>query len=217
MSAREVWSSDSDAILRGLVHSLNNRVAAIEATAATIEEMDANALRESLEVEGERLRSIAVLARSLASDGETREEACSVSEMLSEAVELAQLHPSLRDADVKVHGAEALPATRAVRSDAVRAMVLGLLAVGEAGPSTRSGRQELTLLCQATPEGDAQVQVRCLTSASGDGDLQKARVYAANSFLADSAGALALEVRGNMCALVIRMPALRRPARGAAP
>jgi hypothetical protein len=42
-------------------------------------------------------------------------------------------------------------------------------------------------------------------------------VYAANSFLADSAGALALEVRGNMCALVIRMPALRRPARGAAP
>lgn len=90
------WQALSDALLRGLVHALNNRLTSLSAFAelSAMGEDDFSAAR-TLPAELERLGRLSAHFRLLASEGESP-EALELGAMLDDALALHAHHPRIR-------------------------------------------------------------------------------------------------------------------------
>ena len=204
--AGEVWEDVSGAIVRGLVHALNNRIATIEGVAATLEDDDNDTISRHLRSEGERLRTLTETTRHIAVERSAGAETCTFPDVLSAAMQLASLHPDLRDLHVDVRGDDGLPALRLRLRRAQHAMLLGLLAAARDG----GGGDDLIALCTETPDERVEILLRPLKKRGGtdaEPELTEALCAAADAMLHSDGGEVELQAR-SVRSVVIRLPSL---------
>lgn len=185
--AAQVWVEVSGALIRGIVHTLNNRVAAVEGIAATLEDdEDIAALSLTLAGEGERLRALTELARGV-SDERAAPETTTLSDLIGPAIALARLHPDLRDAAVNIHGMDSMPALRVRQRKTMHALVLAILA------AAADGAGNLEVHCT---EGSYGVELLILPVKHAElDDDSRMRTEAANALLAMDGGSAELQER----------------------
>jgi len=184
------WSALSDALLRGLVHSLNNRLTALSAFTelATLGDAEFTAA-DVLPAEIARMERVTALFRLLANDG-LPPEALELRPVLDDAVALHLHHPMLRAirCEVTVVG-DPLP-VRAPRWALVRLLVTLI----ESAKSIAAARGDEHLTVQLS--GDEQDVAVTIADAS-------ATAYART--MAACCGATLAEPGG---AVVLRLPTL---------
>lgn len=145
----EDWLPVQEMLLRGLNHSLSNRLASLSALAMLIEgadRLDAR-MQEALSSDAERLGELLNLFRALPGSANVRREAVRFGDALARAGALIEHHPECRDIAVApVEEAPDAPPVKVASTDALRSSVLMMLAVsrGAASPAplvatTRSG------------------------------------------------------------------------------
>lgn len=124
------WQDVSDAILRGLVHALNNRLTALSAFAelASVGEEEFAAAR-ALPAGLERIQRVGALFRVLATDGELP-EAVELGAVLDDAAELHRHHSRVTAVPCEIMRAVPYVAVRAARRPLLRLLVL-LLEAGQ--------------------------------------------------------------------------------------
>lgn len=204
--AGEVWEDVSGALVRGLVHALNNRIATIEGVAATLEDDDNETISGHLRSEGERLRTLTETARHLAVERSAGAETCTLADVLSAAMQLASMHPDLRDLSVDLRGAENMPALRLRLRRAQHAMLLGLLAASRDG----GGGDALVALCTETPDERAEILLRPLKKRGGtdaEPEVTEALCAAADAMLHGDGGEVELQAR-SVRSVAVRLPSL---------
>jgi signal transduction histidine kinase len=138
------WTEEGDALVRGLAHTLSNRVAALGFTAESLGFDDAGSpeeLRQDLGKELRRLGDLTRLFKLLPREGIGRQEALQVADVLADAMALHEHHLELRDIPIRSEiQADVLP-VRVERWALLRALVLLLSAARRmAGvPADRGG------------------------------------------------------------------------------
>lgn len=110
LEARSAWLEVSDALLRGVGHALNNRVAALSAVAQVLAGSgEGGALREALSAETDRLQKVVELLRLLPHRWESAAEAARVDDPVRAAMELLPLHYELPELRYRWEGSTDLP------------------------------------------------------------------------------------------------------------
>ncbi len=134
------WLPVQQMLLRGLNHSLSNRLASLSALTMLIEgtdRLDAR-MQQALAGDVERLGGLLELFRSLPGSVVSRREAARFGDALKQAAALIEHHPDCRDiAIAPVQEEPDAPPVTLSGPDALRASVLLMLAVvrGTASPS----------------------------------------------------------------------------------
>jgi hypothetical protein len=161
------WRTISDELLQGLVHALNNRVAALSAFVelAKLGDEEGDPLTV-LPTEIAQLHRVNALF-SLLPERKAEAEALELRAVLDDAVLLHQHHPRLRGEQVTMTFEGAPGAVRAPRWALVRAMVMLLHAAKRPGQSAR-GRHEAVLRVRGD---DTTVNVHVATAAAPSADL----------------------------------------------
>lgn len=136
--AAEDWLPVQESLLRGLNHSLSNRLASLSAIAMLIEgadRLDAR-MQQALSSDVERLGGLLELFRALPGPAMARRDGTRFGDALERAGELVGHHPDCRDIEIApvVEAADA-PPVKLSTADAMRASVLLLLAVARAADS----------------------------------------------------------------------------------
>jgi len=135
------WAEESEAIIRGLAHTLSNRAAALGLAGESLEDEEAEVRREAsaqVQKEVEQIAEIARLLKLLPRDGVGRPQALQLSEVLADAVALHGHHLELRGITLATSvSASALP-VRVDRWALLRALVL-LIAGARRGAQTEGG------------------------------------------------------------------------------
>ncbi len=132
-----------DAVLRGLVHALSNRVGTVVAVASMLdpEAPAAGAAATILREEGGRLETLLEEFRRFAGEPGELAEPLYLPELVALAVALHAHHPTLRDVPCEVVGVEALPPALGAPSAVVDALLVALGAAKEgAGEGGRAVR-----------------------------------------------------------------------------
>lgn len=162
LSAEEAWLPVSDALLAGVHHALNNRLATLSALAQLLALGGApapeTALPREMERLGETLRLLGLLPRH---PGE-RSVPLRVPDFLPDALALVAQHRDLREVEFSLEAdPEALPVL-AEESALIRAVLALLVAVGVAAHEGGAGRvavrlggDETFVSLEAEPGGDA--------------------------------------------------------------
>lgn len=189
--AAEVWEDVSSALIRGLVHALNNRIASIEGIASTMEDDDDVTASARIHGEGARLRILTETARHIGVESTAAAEAFTLPDLLAAAMQLASLHPDLRDLRVDARGAESMPALRLRQRRAEHALLLGLLA------ASRGGGDQLVALCTETSDERVEILLRPLKRGSEETDAHAAESLcaAADAMLHGDGGEAELQAR----------------------
>jgi len=151
------WCELSDALLRGLVHSLNNRLTALSAFGELAALGDAEfSIGAVLPAEVARLERVATLFRLLVNDGSPA-EALEVESALDDAIALHQHHPVLRAIRCEVTREGTPLPVRAPRWALVR--LLATLLETAKGAAAGRGDEHLTV-CLRGDERTVAVWVR---------------------------------------------------------
>jgi hypothetical protein len=202
--AAEIWLRLNQELLRGAVHALNNRIAAVDAIAYAAAEQERVA--DDLQQETERLRLLSEDLQLLLDRGEV--ETQPLSDLLSEAARLAALHPATRELTVAPLSGSP-PAVRLRPTAGRRALTMALVAgAGGAGGTGVAG----ALRCSWDDAGD-QVEVRVpLARESLEAERLHEWCEAADAYLAGEGGQATI-VTGAAPAFCLRLPA-RRPRAG---
>jgi hypothetical protein len=131
------WSAISNELLQGLIHALNNRMAALGALVelARLGDEEGGSL-EGLADELTLLGNVNALF-ALLPERRSEPEALELSSALDDALRLHAHHPRLRRATCDVRSDDALSPVRAPRWALVRALVLLVHAVKRAGESAQ--------------------------------------------------------------------------------
>ena len=160
------WCTISEELLQGLVHALNNRVAALSASVELAklgdEEGDPLAV---LPAEIAQLHRVNALF-SLLPERKAEAEALELRAVLDDAVLLHQHHPRRRGEQVAMTFEGAPGAVRAPRWALVRAMVMLLHAARRPGASAQ-GRSE-AVLCVRGDDTTVSVHVAAAAAPSAD-------------------------------------------------
>lgn len=166
-SVIDEWRTISDELLQGLVHALNNRVAALSAFVelAKLGDEEGDPLTV-LPTEIAQLHRVNALF-GLLPERKAESEALEVRAVLDDAILLHQHHPRLRGEQVAVTFEGAPGAVRAPRWALVRAMVMLLHAAKRPGESA-GGRSEAALRVRGD---DTTVSVHVATAAAPSADL----------------------------------------------
>jgi hypothetical protein len=161
------WRTISDELLQGLVHALNNRVAALSAFVelAKLGDEDGDPLTV-LPTEIAQLHRVNALF-ALLPERKSEAEALDLRAVLDDAILLHQHHPRLRGEQVAVTYEGAPGAVRAPRWALVRAMVMLVHAARHAEEAGRRGG-ESALRVHAD---DTAVSVHIVTARSPSEDL----------------------------------------------
>lgn len=183
-SQADDWSAISNELLQGLIHALNNRLAALGALVelARLGDEDGDSL-EGLAEELTLLGNVNALF-ALLPERRSEPEALELSSALDDALRLHAHHPRLRRATCDVRRSDdALPPVRAPRWALVRALVLLVHAAKQAGESAQErGGSTIDLLADgpdvvvraevpgAPSEELVALVARCGGRAERDGD-----------------------------------------------
>lgn len=209
--AAEVWEEVSGALIRGLVHALNNRVASIEGIASMMEDDDDATVITNINKEGGRLRVLIESARHIAVESSAEAEAFTLPDLLAATMQLASLHPDLRDLRLDARGAESMPALRLRQRRAEHALVLGVLA------ASRGGGDELVALCTVTSDDHVEILLRPLKRGSegSEAHATEALCAAADAMLHGDGGEVELQARA-VRSVAFKLPTVKsaRAARG---
>lgn len=179
------WAEESEAIVRGLAHSLSNRVAALGLAGESLEDEEAEVRREAtaqVQREAEQIAEISRLLKLLPRDGVGRPQALQLSEVLADAVALHGHHLELRGVALATSvSAGALP-VRVDRWALLRALVLLISGVRRGAGADRRG-EAISIFVEGTEmeswirteDGDGQTseELMALASAMG-GRLERA-------------------------------------------
>jgi hypothetical protein len=135
-SQSDDWATISNELLQGLIHALNNRMAALGALVelARLDDEEGDSLEgiaEELTLLGEVNALFALLP-----ERRSEPEALELSSALDDALRLHAHHPRLRRVTCEIRCDDALSPVRAPRWALVRALVLLVHAAKQAGEST---------------------------------------------------------------------------------
>ncbi|HKG91748.1 MAG TPA: hypothetical protein VKA84_07660 [Gemmatimonadaceae bacterium] len=148
----EVELEVTQAVLRGLVHALGNRTAAVIAVAGVLEPdapADAELVR-ALAAEGRRLHAIVRLLRWLSPEWSARAEPVALDELLPDVVSLHAHHPELRGVPCFAECAADVPPLRLLRTPLAQALLVLVVGSARRAAAPRAAGVE-----------DAQVVLRC--------------------------------------------------------
>jgi C4-dicarboxylate-specific signal transduction histidine kinase len=162
------WADEGDALVRGLAHTLSNRVAALGFTVESLGFEDAGSpeeLRQALGIELRRLGDLTRLFKLLPREGVGRTEALQVADVLTDAMSLHEHHLQLRDVPTRIEIQPDVLPVRVERWALLRALVL-LLSVARRAATASDGRTALTVQVGGNPE---EVWV-AVPAAARDGD-----------------------------------------------
>lgn len=137
-SVAGLWQTAADGLLRGLNHTLSNRVSALSSYGAFVEAgepLDADHLH-ALVAEVAQLERLLRLYRLLPLAADGREEPLRLGDALPDACELIAAHLDLRTVPIKVEVADDAPPVLARMNALVQALTLVL---GEAGERALEG------------------------------------------------------------------------------
>jgi hypothetical protein len=187
------WRTVSDELLQGLVHALNNRVAALSAFVelAKLGDDEGDPLTV-LSTEIAQLHQVNALF-GLLPERRAEAEALDLREVLDDAIRLHEHHPRLRGERVVVTSEGAPGVVRAPRWALVRAMVM-LVHIAKRAAESAHGRGGAVLHIRGD---EAAVGVHVATTAEPAADLLA---------VADRCGG---SVRREHDDLVLRLPSLR--------
>lgn len=119
------WLGMSDRLIAGMVHALNNRITALDATVVTWEPGDdAAELVASLRSELERLKSTVSLLRLVGGEPNAASEAVDVRELVDSAVLLVSHHPAHRHVSAVTTVAESAMPVRLRARRAIHALAV---------------------------------------------------------------------------------------------
>jgi hypothetical protein len=203
---RDDWRTLSDELLQGLVHALNNRVAALSACVELAKLDDEGDPLAVLSTELAQLHRVNALF-GLLPERRSDSEALDLREVLDDAVRLHEHHPRLRGERITVTSDGTPGVVRAPRWALVRALVMLVHAAKHAAEST-NGRGGGVLHIRGD---DATIAVHVATTIEPAPDLLA---------VADRCGG---SVKRERDELVLELPSLRelrrreRVARGDAP
>ena len=160
--AAEQWMALSDALLAGLVHTLNNRVTALTVCSELAQLGDEQMISDGM-LAGEvgRLQRAAALLSLLPARGTGDLEALELRPVLDDALALHAHHPRMRAAECVVNASDAMQPVRAPRWALLRLLLLLVEAAKESAVAeARTAAVHLT-----SDERTAVVRV----AARGDG------------------------------------------------
>lgn len=200
-TAAEVWAEVSSALVTGLVHALNNRVACLDGIAVTLDD-DGPPVESRLASEGERLRALAEIARHIAAEPGATAETTTVKDLLDAARALVSLHPEARDVRLEVRGAESVPAVRLRVRRAEHALVMAMLAAMAGSPGG------LMAMC-ATNDERVEVTLRPVNGGNGESAPATTETLcaAADVLLHDDGGEVDFHTRA-VRTITVRVPTL---------
>lgn len=206
--AAEDWLPVQQALLRGLNHSLSNRLASLSALTMLIESGDRldSRMQDALSADVERLGGLLELFRALPGPAVSRREGTRFGDALQRAGALVAHHPDCRDVEIAsvVEESDAPPVTLS-SEDATRASVLLLLAVARAAASpaplriTARAGGDGWLYVTAELEGASCAQIsQCAEhgALARFATAEHGRVVCTPGDVADAAGRLTLALPG---------------------
>ena len=160
------WRTISDELLQGLVHALNNRVAALSAFVelARLGDEEADSL-SALPTEIAQLHQVNALF-GLLPERRSEPEALDLREVLDDAIRLHDHHPRLRGERVAVTSEGAPGVVRAPRWALVRALVMLVHVAKRAGGSELRGGATLRISVE-----EAMIGVSVTTAVEPSADL----------------------------------------------
>lgn len=143
-AALREWQSIAEQVMRGIVHSLNNRSAALSAVLELSRDAgdDATGVVSILSTEIQRVAELSRLGRTLAVPRDV-EEAIDVAHAAEEAALVLRFHAGLRERTVTIVASGA-PPVRAAKWRLVRALVTLGCSAGEAVPDRGSASVVVT-------------------------------------------------------------------------
>jgi nitrogen-specific signal transduction histidine kinase len=213
--AAQQWVEVSGALLRGIVHTLNNRVTSIEGIGATLEpNEDLKELGALLAAEGERLRALTESIQLVCDENWANAEPCTLADLIVAATQLVRLHPDLREARIDADGADAMPALRVRQRRTVHAIVLAILATAAGGAG------DIVVRCTKAGNDRVQMELRPQRPDTGNAERAGSRTAAADALLQVDGGSAALEAGAGSRAVVVSLMSLagaRRVERFGAP
>ncbi len=180
-----VWGEVTDALLAGLTHDLNGRVAALQgllhvvATGEPGEQVIA-----LLQQEGERLEQTVALLRRYPRGARRSPEAFDLREVAEDALALHARREDLEEGAVRY----ARPSAIAVRADRIAATRALLVLLARASVPALGGRGEVAL--ELGEDGEARMAVRAAELPAAEGD--DAYLQVAAAFTARAGGVLRL-------------------------
>lgn len=190
----------SDALVGGLVHAMNNRVTAMDGLAMALEDGDpVSDTLPRLQQERERLRALAEVGRHIPDD-DAGPEGCAVGDLLEVARALSAVHPRLRDVQVEVRDAEAMPPLRVRQRAVEHALLLAIAATAAEG-------ETLLALCAETADGYVEVALRPRGRTVSPSD-EALELCAASDALVSADGGAAEWSEGVAPSVVVRLPSL---------
>lgn len=206
--AAEVWNGVSSDLVSGLVHALNNRIAALDGILGMLEDGETVDAQSQVQAESERMRTLTTNARRIAAESRAQAEACTVKDLFAATIALATLHPALSGLQLDVRGAEAMPAIRLRQRRAEHALLLAVLAA-------RDGRKgPLVATCSATTDTQVEIMLRSLEPGNDESAsaTTESLCAAADAIVHDDGGEVELQVRA-VRTVSIRLPGLSRSGR----
>lgn len=204
----EDWLPVQEMLLRGLNHSLSNRLASLSALAMLIEgadRLDAR-MQQALSSDAERLGELLELFRALPGSISVRREAIRFGDALERAGALIEHHPECRDIAIApvVESPDAPPVTLA-STDALRSSVLMMLAVAQGATSptplmvtARSGADGFLHVTVELAGGSCE-RIKCsaeFAALERFAKLEGGRVHCAASGVDDGSGRLTMSLPG---------------------
>lgn len=139
------WVPVVDALVGGIHHALNNRVAALAAVAQVmgLQSPDARPLERALADEIERLRAVVDVLTSVPRCDAGPPEPLRVSDLAAELMPLLRLVPDVRDIPCETSTRGDPPPVRVPREPLARSLLLALCAAARTAAELDAGRVEL--------------------------------------------------------------------------
>ena len=192
------WSELADALLRGVAHSLSNRIGALMALMHLPPDDTPTEERGFLAVEIDRLQAINRALKLLPADLSPRQEAVFVADVVADALALIGMHPRGKDITFTVHERGEQP-VRVERWALLRLVLIALDTARETTMARDGDRVDIRIT------GDDQ-SVRLTLEPSGSESL--ARVDVSTDSLVDLTGRSGAVCDISDAAITIRIPAL---------
>lgn len=169
-AALRAWGAARDAVLRGLVHALSNRVGTVVAAGALLDGGSAEAAGRVLRGEGDRLELLLAHFRLVTADpfGEdAAPEPVVLTDVVGDALALHAYAADASDAGAITATIGGAPPVLASRAGVLHALLV-LLAGGASAVRAEPGPEVVRLRVEPAPDAAAAAAARLLTSA-GDG------------------------------------------------
>lgn len=152
-AALRAWQTARDAVLRGLVHALSNRVGTVVAAGGLLEAGSAEVAGRVLGGEAERLEALLAQFRLITSDpfgDEAAPEPLILGEVVGDAITLHAYAAEARGAAVTSAGVDAAPPVLVSRAGLLHALLVLLAGVGD---------EAVVLRADVGPGGEVHVRI----------------------------------------------------------